>query len=256
MAIEILKDRPDIQPHGYRMLFKRLVLNEEKKIEHQLGRFPLVDIYQLDYFPVVACEDKECTFPLWTTFYLHETDEKKIRYSGTRGTGSIDVQPRKSPYFGILLQEMLELYGIKYDEEQSLSDLESKFWSTFCSEPNDEFYDDQHCHSPWFDKCCREQWSIAKVIEKGHADDLWLQMRPRKTINFAGSEGELVLPAAPAALQVTHYGFNTLGIKLLAKPKDMGYYFGDNLPEGMDYLEKQFGDYILEEINVMVLLRC
>jgi hypothetical protein len=241
---------------AYRMLFKRLELNVEKLIEHQLGDFPLIDIYQLDYFPVVACEDKECTYPLWTTFYLHETEEKKVRYT-TSGDdkGSIDVQPRKSPYYRVLFKEMLQRYGVAFDQKQSLSDLETKFWGTFCSDPNDEFYDDQYCHSPWFDKCCREQWSIAKVFEKGHADDLWLQMRLRKTIHYDGSEANL--PVVPPALQVTHYDFNTLGIKLLASPTYPGYDDFASATPGMQILNDQLGSSIVgNELNVMVLLKC
>ena len=42
---------------GYLKLFKVLELGEENVVEHNLMACPLVDIYQLEYFPVVASED-------------------------------------------------------------------------------------------------------------------------------------------------------------------------------------------------------
>lgn len=42
---------------GYLQVFKQLKVNEEEVIKHNLRTFPLVDIYQLDYFRVVISED-------------------------------------------------------------------------------------------------------------------------------------------------------------------------------------------------------
>lgn len=199
---------------GYMKLFKKLDLGEEKIIEHGLKACPLVDIYQLDYFQVVCAIDKE-KMAQWVTFYLYHSSERKVRHDGV--TFEIEISDGQPYKFS--LEEMLDRYNVSYTDESSLNDLETEFWKAFFAAPNDEFDFEQYCHSPWFEHCCREERTVGSLKKKGDWDDLWFQMRPRKTFNYTFTEDnfESAFPSpAPTQVGVNHYDFNTLGISLLA----------------------------------------
>ena len=55
-------------------IFKRLEVGEESVVEHNLLASPLVDVYQLDYFRVVASEDGY-KYTTWVNFFLYHTSE-------------------------------------------------------------------------------------------------------------------------------------------------------------------------------------
>ncbi|NJK53367.1 MAG: hypothetical protein HC936_12130 [Leptolyngbyaceae cyanobacterium SU_3_3] len=210
---------------GYLQLFKQLSVGKEEEIHHKLKAFPLVDVYQLDYFKVVCSEDGNKPYTEWVTFYLYHSSEKRIRLED--GT-SIQIESTESarPY-KVPFKDLLEQYHIPYDDDSSLGDLETEFWKAFFTPPNDNFDDDQYCHSPWFDRCCRESKTVGELKSRGDWDDLWLQMRPRKTINYPQAvivppqpnPNNAPLPtAAPTQLQVVHFDYETLGIKVLSEP--------------------------------------
>lgn len=208
---------------GYMALYKDLKVGEEVVLEHKLGAFPLTDIYQLDYFRVVCSED-EHVYESFTTFYLYHSSESKIRFRPeTAPTGnpvSIEIDPPDGHPYRIAFKTMLDLYNVKYDDNQSLGDLENDFWKAFFSAPNDEFDDDQYCHSPWFDRCCREERTVRYLKQRGDWDDIWFQVRPRKTINYAptAKQGQATGTPAPTQIQVAHFDFDTLGLTLLTDP--------------------------------------
>lgn len=254
---------------GYQQLFKILKLGEENVIEHGLTASPLVDIYQLEYFPVVATED-DFRFLTWVNFFLYHSSEKRLRFkeeeADTSTMVSVDIEPRDGHAYRIPFQDMLDLYEVEYTPSSSLGDLETEFWQKFCSAPNDEFDDDQHAHSPWFDRCCREHRSIESLKKKGNWDDIWFQMRPRKTVNYPfdpnGTSGtpdpdEERMPA-PTQIGVYHFDFNTLGLKLLrnpVRPPEWGLH-----PDELEKPIAEREDNIITEIpenvlKVMVLLK-
>jgi hypothetical protein len=272
---------------GYRQLFKVLRVGEDNIIEHKLCLCPLVDVYQLDYFQVVSCEDKE-TYPAWATFYLHHEGEERVRYSmlsphstSPTSRGSLSIQPERGRRFQIPFRELLSRYHVDYDDESSLSDVENDFWQAFRSDPNDRFNEEQYCHSPWFDKCCREEKTVGEAKRNDDWKDLYIQMRPRKTINYpasalplarAQSPGtidnkeevneinlrdarlkatELVQPA-PTQVQVTQYDFDTLGLTLLTDPVYPAELFDEKQPAGS--LATQISG-VHKELKVMVLLK-
>jgi hypothetical protein len=216
---------------GYLMVFKDIKLDEPSTIEHKLGAFPLTDLYQLDYFRVIASED-EHVYETFTTFYLYHSSESKIRFraEGVTSAGSISVQidPEEPPPYRVAFERMLDLYEVHYDDDSSLGDLETDFWTAFLSKPNDSFDDDQYCHSPWFDRCCREMRTVRQLKQRGEWDDLWFVVRPSKTVNYyrdIGQSGNDApqdpdLPVwAPNNVQVEHFDLNTLGLTLLRTPE-------------------------------------
>jgi hypothetical protein len=207
---------------GYMVLFKELKVGEESVIEHKLGACPLTDVYQLDYFPVVCSEDGLMTETL-TTFYLYHSDESKLRFRPEEAPQapsiSIPIDPPDGHAFRRPLKTLLEEYKVEYTDGSSFADLIVSFWKAFFSAPNDKFDDNQYCHSPWFDRCCREERTVKEIKSRREWDDIYLQVRPRKTINYPTvlpTGGLLPEPVrAPNNIQVAHFDFDTLGLKLL-----------------------------------------
>ncbi len=206
---------------GYRLLFKRLKFDEVKKdgeekvIKHHLETCPLVDVYQLDYFEVV-CADGEDKRDAWVNFYLYHTSEKKLRLTGPPAK-TIEIEPIDSHAFKIPFKEMLDRYHVEYTETTGLGDLVTDFWKALFANPNDEFEVEQFCHSPWFEKCCGDRRTVGELKKRGDWDDIWFKMMPRKTINYNPATATDPT-AAPTQIQVVHFDFNTIGIKLLSDP--------------------------------------
>ena len=228
---------------GYRRLYKVLNIGEQSVIEHGLKQCPLVDIYQLDYFQVACAEDDD-KFAKYVTFYLYHSSEKKIKFkdSETGNFVTVEIEPKNGHPYKILLSDLLERLEVSYKPTTSLGDLETELWKKFFADPNDEFEDDQYCHSPWFERCCREEKSVQQLKASGDWNDLWFQVRPRKTINYpVGKVGESGTTPAPTQLQVEHFDFDTLGLTLLQEPPLP-------VPPGVK-------DISTEELKVMVLLK-
>lgn len=208
---------------GYKMIFKRLT-TEEKVIKHDLKACPLVDVYQLDYFEVICAigEEEGDRSDVFVNFYLYNSREQKLKLAGK----TIEIEPTDGKHhpFKISFAAMLDLFGVKYTDTQSLDDLETEFWKAFLSGLNDEFDEDQYCHSPWFEKCCGEKRSVKTLKDSGAWDDIWFQMRPRKVVHFPDSVSPVTfdvlpgLPSARADVQVVHFDFDTIGVQLLANP--------------------------------------
>lgn len=268
---------------GYLKVFKILKVGETCVIDHDFGNCPLVDIYQLDYFPVVCSED-DGVRPSWATFYLYHTDDKKVRYPAEEGSGypkgMIEIEPKDGPVYKIPFAEMLEKYKVEYTGSTTLGDLETEFYKAFFADPNDEFDDEQYCHSPWFHRCCREEKTVRKLKKGGDWDDLWIQFRPRKTINYPGGKPQAddvgtwqFLPAsegrcpvqtpiatpAPTQIQVCQYNHNRVGVSLLTGPVyPEAALTGSVDPDNTDTdsLIDQFGEGVRCELKVMILLKC
>ena len=170
---------------GYQQLYKVLHADEPTVIEHKLGTAPLVDVYQLEYFEVACREDDE-TRASFATFYLFNAEERRVRVPTADGTGrrAVDIQPPDGPELGIPFKDMLARYHVAYTDTRDLDDLETEFWQAFFKAPNDRFNDDQYCHSPWFERCCKEQQSVRQLKDKGDWDDIMFMVQPRKTVNF------------------------------------------------------------------------
>ncbi|MDZ8055392.1 MAG: hypothetical protein RMX68_025025 [Aulosira sp. ZfuVER01] len=251
---------------GYLQLYKQLKLDEEEVIKHNLRTFPLVDIYQLDYFRVVISEDGNKPYDEWVNFYLYHSSEKRIRLEKANGTTeSIPIEPPTGNPYKIPFAELLESYKVKYTDNSSLGDLETEFWKALFADPNDRFDDDQYGHSPWWDRCCREEKTVGNLKDKGDWDDIWFQVRPRKTSNYTQlairpQEGNAPISptAAPTQLEIVHFDFDTLGIKLIGEatyPNVPNPDEANNPPINLvDYLKTKGRD-ISKELKVLLLLK-
>lgn len=240
---------------GYLKLFKVLRLGETSEIEHGLQACPLVDAYQIDYFPVVCAVDEDKRIQL-VNFYLYHTGERRIRcQDGPNGpVVTVDIEPADGHPYKIPFSALLEAYKVEYTEESSLGDLETDFWEAFFADPNDRFDPDQYCHSPWFERCCREERTVKSLKSKGDWDELWVQVRPRKTVNFGDptqpTPNNAPASVAPSQIQVCQYDWNTIGVRLLARPAV------SLLPEGVPArLREELNEHMKDELKVMLLLK-
>lgn len=240
---------------GYQQLYQVLKDGEPTVLEHGLGTFPLVDLYKLEYFEVVCREDDE-TRPAFATFYLHHSSERRVRVADGETRRSIDIQPKDSPELGIPFADMLTRYAVEYTDTTSLDDLETEFWKAFFRDPNDQFGDDQYCHSPWFERCCKQNTSVAELKSSGDWNDLIFQVRPRKTVNLVASpNGENGSNPRPANITVQHLDNNRTALLFRGPALVDGARNSDNVS-----VESRARDYIGAEefdgeLKVMVLLK-
>lgn len=218
---EIIQKALQILPSktGYRMIFKRLKPGEEKYIKsnpEEIKGFPLVDVYQLDYFNVVcgAPRDQDQSDGK-VNMFLFQSGEKKFKAVDKNNKTPFEIQRTDgTPSFKIPFQSMLDLFGVPYSDSQNLGDLVDDFWAAVFKDPNDEFDQDQYCNSPWFEQCCGEKRTVGQLKSGGDWPNLYFQMRPRKTVNFPENIATGVI-GVPPHIQVSHYDFQTLGVKLL-----------------------------------------
>ena len=220
---------------GYLPVYKKLKVGEQSVVEHKLGACPLTDLYQLDYFGVVCSEDDQVFLSL-TNFFLYHESESKIRFAGSPPSPplSVPVEPPEGQPYRIPFETMLKLYNVEYTDASSLGDVETEFWRAFFSAPNDRFDDDQYCHSPWFDRCCREQRPVRQLKSRRDWDELYFQMRPRKVTPLVElraqtdentedtpngrAPGE---PTLRGLVRVDHFDFERLGLTLLGGDEDV-----------------------------------
>jgi hypothetical protein len=252
----ILKQAEEILPKrtGYFRSFNRLETGKEKIIKHGLKSFPLVDIYQLDYFQAICSKGESDNTAMWVNFFLYHTSERTIKVPGVNIKATIEP-PDQTP-FRVLFSDMLALYQVQYTDTQTLDDLETDFWTAFWGTPNDQFDADQYCHSPWFEKCCGEQRTVKALKDRGDWDDIWFKMVPRKTVNYPTPPVTNPIPpdpnnpfdgtVAPTQIQAAHHDFDTVGIKLLADPV---------YPTSFATAEPFQPPENVKELKVMVLLK-
>ena len=173
-------------------------------------------------FPVVCAidEDKEATE---VCFYLYHSSEKKIKDPNGE---SVEIENGDFPVqFKVPLLEMLELFEVPYTDDSSLGDLETELWKAMFSAPNDDFDMDDYCHSPWFERCCREERTVESLRKKGDLNDMWMKFIPKKTINMsASSRGDNINQnnSCPKDLTVAHFNMNTTGLFWEPSDQDIG----------------------------------
>jgi hypothetical protein len=172
--------------------FKRLSRGKLATVEHGFGRMPLVDVYELAWFPVVSSAD-EMNEPVPVQFYVYHTTDRSARVKAADGTvRRITVEDPDDPPARIPFARALEIAGVGYGDDSTVGDTVTDFWSRFFSPPSDTFDETSYGNSPWIDVNVGDRRTVGDLKNGGGWDDLWLTFRPRKTINGSAA-------AAPAA---------------------------------------------------------
>ena len=192
----------------------------DKLIQHGLKAYPLVDLYELEYFLVVCAKDDAPADAQaeWVLFYLYHADERRLRIPNQTGAVDIETDPKFRILWKNLLDQFQEQKLLDYTDDTTLDDLEVDFWrALFKSPPNDEFDPDTYCHSPWFEKCCGEKRTVGDLKRHGDFDDIYLKMMPRKKTDVSLKIGGST-PPEPANVQVSQLDLDTIALRLLAAP--------------------------------------
>jgi hypothetical protein len=213
---------------GYMQVFLNLAVGQDRVVQHNLQTFPLVDLYQLGYFPMVCAKGERAEDVLgeWGMLYVHHEEEKRLRLPGN--TTPIDIETTTGPNFRVpwmsLIDQFKEQKLLDYTDDTTLDELEVSFWQAmFHSPPNDAFDPDTYCHSPWFEKCCGEKRSVGELRKRGDLPRIYLKMKPEKTVNsFTVTDTAPPLQISPAQepsnVRVSQLDLNTVALRLLSKP--------------------------------------
>ncbi|HVG45518.1 MAG TPA: hypothetical protein VM890_12325 [Longimicrobium sp.] len=251
---------------GYKRIYKRLPLGDPAFVRHDMHAAPLVDVYELRDFEVVASADGVETVErvLW---YLYHRTEMRIRRPRDAdripGQGElVTIEESRGPVFKYRFEDMLKLHGAKYGPQSTLGDVVNEFWKALFSDPNDSFDETSFANSPWFDRCCGDRRTVESLVRGGEWNDLYLKMVPLKGVNP---------PAllAPPGVLVEHYDMDSLGLWWLpAKSQATREDIRDPLfsvdPAVAEKIRDRFGGVVSpegmpvsrpNEIFVMVLLK-
>lgn len=150
-------------------------------LKHDLGRFPLVDVYEL--LPVSsAAEVTDCKL----LFYYGHADAEKYNLW-------VKVYRDRVP-MGLPFEKMLTELGIEYEDDDTIEDVLNDLWNGFMKNPNDEI---KHCTTPWVNECCGKRRTVGELKKADQWTDLYLAIKPRK----CGKGADLNLQGVPTALQ-------------------------------------------------------
>lgn len=212
-----------IQRSGYMQVLCNLRIGQIKEIKHEMKAYPVVDLYQLEYFLAVcakggAAADESAQYVL---FYLYNAEERRLRIPPHPEAIEIEETPPFRVSWKHLIDQFREQKLLDYTDQTTLDDLENDFWKGLFSSPNDTFDPDAYCHSPWFEKCCGERRTVKQLTDAGDFDDIYLQMRPKKTVNVSVLTEVNTLPTLvePANVLVSQLDYDAVGLTLFAEGK-------------------------------------
>jgi hypothetical protein len=208
----------------YRRYFKRFTADTpEAFLHHELGRFPLVDIYGL--WPVsdevTTSTEVESSDGSPAKFFLYYHHEEADKFG-------LDVRVyRERVPLGIPIAKFLDEYGVGWNEENKLEDVRNELWKKLLASPNDEI---SHASSPWIEERIIERSKIGDFMEGsegGEWPDIRLAFRPQKmevvVMPFVLAEAQPVERAAApvegvipefATVPVTHVNYDTLLLEI------------------------------------------
>jgi len=164
-------------------------------LRHDLGRFPLVDVYEL--LPVV-----DPATPRRGKQTNDLTGCKILFYYGHADADALGLRERvgrERVGIGIPFEEVLRELTVKYDDNDQIEDVLNDMWDAFMKDPNDEI---KHCTTDWVDECCGERRTVAELKEADDWNDLYVAWRPRK---WGFGEG-----VTPSRVVVEHVNYSTV----------------------------------------------
>lgn len=183
---------PKAHDHEGQSVWRRYIKRFTPKVNeallaHELGRFPLVDVYEL--LTVATLEGKAC---------------KILFFSGHADTDELDLRVevyRDRALRGIPFDQVAAQIGLEYNDDSSIADVVDDFWTQFMLDPNDDI---EHCQTAWVDECCERNRTVGELKKAGDWDDLFIGLNPHK-VGFG--------PASGTAVDVSHVNYDTLYLR-------------------------------------------
>jgi hypothetical protein len=187
---------PKVHEHEGQAVYRRYIKEFTQELDkvllkHQLGHFPLVDVYEL--LPV--------------TNKANFTDCKLLFYYGHADAEEFGLWVRvyrdRVP-LGIPFERLLAELGIQYDDDDTIEDVLNDMWNALMRDPNDEL---KHCTTPWVDECCGQRRTVKNLKDADQWTDLYVAIKPRKC--GKGTDPQ-VTPGAPCQVEVTQVNYDTV----------------------------------------------
>ncbi len=189
--------------HGY-SVYKRFIKKftpdtNQVLLNHDMGRYPLVDVYELH--PVSEVDGFEDCKVL--VYYGHvDADEHDLYVRVFRDKVKI----------GYPLEILLEELGVSYKETSTIGDVLNDMWAAFCKDPNDEL---KHCETAWISECCGKKRTVADLKEGGEWEDLFVALKPRKCGKGADTLlGPNGVESARCQVDIGQANYNTLFVRV------------------------------------------
>lgn len=212
-----LNDRyaPKVHDHEGQSVYRRFIKRftneggmDSVLLEHDLGRYPIVDVYEL--LPVVAKPpvpaDPELEKAKLLFYYGHkDTDDFGLVVRVGRG-------PRVQ--LGLPFEQVLAELGVVYEDDDTIEDVLNDMWTALWKPPNDEL---DHATSPWVDECCGQRRTVADLKRSDQWADLLLAVKPQKFAMIgkptAQAGGGRAGAAAGTHAEITHVNYRSLLVK-------------------------------------------
>lgn len=247
---------PKIHDHeetaGYRRYIKRL--NEPDPvalIEHKLGRYPLVDVYEL--LEVVGVGDEKKRQQL-----SEELQRCKLFvYYGHREADKYGMRVnlhRQRINIGVPLETFLAEYQVEYEDDDTIGDVLNDMLEAFMN-ANDEL---DHCRSDWIQSSVHDRRKVSELKEADEWPDVQVAILPRQlrgrnvtsTVKLTSGDGIETTYTVKQHVDVAHGNYDTLAVivddKFVVEPVPMGGVPDDVINQIKDQLKP---------IDVMLLLR-
>ena len=194
---------------AYRRYYKQMEPDDTIVLEHELGRFPLVDVYELQSILPAPTEGD----PIDEKFYLyyhHEERDRDVLYTRDRG--------RVRWPWGASLEQLLLEYQVEWEDDDSLGDVVNDFLDAFFAPPTDHI---THLTSLWIDD--KRDRTIEELKRRDEWPDVRWAVRPQRLV--AGSPLPVIGPTpAPGAVvqmaspvvNIHHLSYDTLEVNTAA----------------------------------------
>lgn len=231
---------PKIHDHegmaAYRRYFKRLRVGQPVLLEHKLGRFPLVDVYELQSIKITDPQGKE-GFAKFYLYYHHEELEALF-------PEPMSTFPEIIREWGVPFEKLLQEYEVVWEDDDSLGDVFNDFLNAFFKPPLVDHM--EHKTSPWIDD--HREKTVGELKQRDEWPDIrWGFLPFRLTVGSQGLKVEVPMPGGDATvanvtprIDVLHLNYD----KLVFLPGNLGKESGlDNRP-----VDRKF-------IDLMILLR-
>lgn len=189
---------------AYRRYHKQMEPMDTVVLQHNLGRFPLVDLYELQ--PILPAPDQGD--PIMEKFYLyyhHEERDRSRLYTRDRG--------RVRWPWGTPLERLLGEYPVEWDDDDSLGDVVNDFLEAFFAPPNDHM---AHRTSLWIDD--KRDRTIAELKRRDEWPDIYWVVRPQRLIAGSPLSMSVIVNDArttateTALVNICHLSYDTLEV--------------------------------------------
>lgn len=244
---------------GYRRYIKRFTEDDDVVLlDHGLGRFPLVDVYELKELIGLTNDKKiltECpelgldTCKLFV-YYGHREAE---RY------GLMGNIHRKKIKIGVPLEIFLTELSVDYEDDDTLGDVLNDMLDAFMEDPNDEI---THCRSDWIEESVKDRRKVEELKQADEWPDIKVALLP---VQVRGAKArtkmtlelsEMDLPSVDVEIirrvEVAHVNYETTAIFV----EDTQIIVPDNnlSNEQKEQIRQKASDN-MKPLDLMILLR-